>query len=140
MLLEELRSPTGKVYLSIHQPDRDPWVHADWTGYPTSGNVATGALAYLDWLQKQRLRAVLNDNRHLVGRWDSSLDWLEREWVPHAVQCGLRYWAHLDNADAMSADSAAALRARIKGQFEVAMFSDQAAAEKWLRARLAHGS
>ena len=58
--------------------------------------------------------------------------------MPHAVQCGIRYWAHLDNADAMSAQSAAALRARIKGKFIVEMFSDQAEAEKWLRLRLAH--
>jgi hypothetical protein len=81
---------------------------------------------------------VLNDNRHLVGRWDNSLDWLEQVWVPHAVQCGVRYWAHLDNVEAMSAQSAAALRARIKDKFEVEMFSEQAAAEAWLRSRLAY--
>ena len=138
MLLEELRSPVGKLYLSIQQPENAQWIYADWMGYPTPNNVATGAIAYLDWMQKQRLHAVLNDNRHLVGRWDNSLDWLEQVWVPHAVQCGVRYWAHLDNAEAMSAQSAAALRARINGKFEVEMFSEQAAAEAWLRSRLAH--
>ena len=138
MLLEELRSPTGKPYLSIHRPDRDPWIYADWTGYPTAANVSAGALAYLDRMKQERLTSVLNDNRHLVGRWDNSLDWLQRVWLPHAATCGLRHWAHLDNAGAMSVASATGLRQLIGNQFDVEIFSDQAAAENWLRARAAH--
>lgn len=138
MLLEELRSPTGKTYLSIHRPDRDPWVYADWTGYPTAANVSTGALAYLDHMKQQKLTSVLNDNRHLVGRWDNSLDWLQRVWLPHAAVCGLRHWAHLDNVGAMSIASADGLRQLIGTQFDVEIFSDQAAAENWLRTRAAH--
>jgi hypothetical protein len=137
MLLEELRSPIGKPYLLVHQPGHEPWIYADWTGYPTANNVATGALAYLNWMQKQQLHGVLNDNRHLVGRWDNSLDWLRQTWLPHAARCGLRYWAHLDNAGAMSAGSATALRELVGGQFEVEIFQDQGAAEQWLRAGLA---
>jgi hypothetical protein len=53
MLLEELRSPIGKPYLFIHHPDREPWIYADWVGYPTANNVAAGALAYLNWMQKE---------------------------------------------------------------------------------------
>jgi len=137
MLLEELRSPIGKPYLFVHQPDREPWVYADWMGYPTPTNVATGALAYLNWMQKQGLHGVLNDNRHLVGRWDNSLDWLQEIWLPHAAHCGLRYWAHLDNTGAMSAGSAAALREVVNGQFRFELFQDQHAAEQWLRTGLA---
>jgi hypothetical protein len=137
MLLEELRSPIGKPYLFIHHPDREPWIYADWVGYPTANNVAAGALAYLNWMQKEQLHGVLNDNRHLVGRWDNSLDWLQQTWLPHAAKCGLRYWAHLDNPGAMSAASATALRQLVGGQFKVEIFQELGAAEQWLRAGLA---
>lgn len=137
MLPEELRSPTGKIYLLISRPDQAPWVYADWVGYPTATNVATGGLAYLTQMQEQKLHGVLNDNRHLVGRWDSSLEWLRQHWLPHAVQCGLRYWAHLDTPGAMSVESANGLRKLVAGKFEIALFTDQAAAEQWLRAGLA---
>lgn len=112
-------------------------MYADWVGYPTANNVATGASAYLDQMQQQKLHGVLNDNRHLVGRWDSSLEWLEKNWIPHAVQCGLRWWAHLDKPEAMSAESAAALKKLVGGRFEFELFSDQEVAEAWLRRGLA---
>ncbi|UOQ70118.1 hypothetical protein [Hymenobacter cellulosilyticus] len=67
MLLEELYSSVGKLFLEIHYQPEGPWIYADWVGFPTSGNVLKGARAYLDQMQQKRCVAVLNDNRHLVG-------------------------------------------------------------------------
>ncbi|WP_207432611.1 STAS/SEC14 domain-containing protein [Sabulibacter ruber] len=134
--LEELLSPTGKVFLQIDLDANDQWIYANWIGYPTHDNVAKGAFAYLDWMQAKGRSAVLNDNRNLVGRWDNSLDWLEQHWIPYAVKKGLKYWAHLDTTGTFSADSADQLRARVRGRFEVQLFDDQAAAENWLRSKL----
>jgi hypothetical protein len=133
MLLEELKSPLGKTFLAIHYRSEGPWIHADWIGYPTGPSVLQGAVAYLDHMQAQRCHAVLNDNRNLVGRWDASIDFLEQHWIPKAVATGLRYWAHLDTPGTFSVASADALRARIRGQFEVQIFEDQLQAEDWLR-------
>lgn len=136
MFLEELYSSVGKLFLDIHYQAEGPWIYADWVGYPTSGNVLKGARAYLDQMQRQQCVAVLNDNRHLVGGWNASLDWLEREWIPYAVQTGLKYWAHLDNPDAFSQESAAALRERVNGRFQIELFDNLPAAQAWLRACL----
>ncbi|WP_143437151.1 MULTISPECIES: hypothetical protein [Hymenobacter] len=125
--------------MSISYRPEGPWIHADWIGYPTGNSVLQGALAYLDQMQKQGCRAVLNDNRRLVGRWDASLEFLEQQWIPHALSTGLRYWAHLDNPGAFSVESADALRTRINGRFEVGIFEDQLQAEDWLRAGLRKG-
>ncbi|WP_205501934.1 hypothetical protein [Rufibacter psychrotolerans] len=133
--LEELVTPTGKVFLQISLEPHDQWIHANWIGYPTHDNVAKGAITYLDWMKAKGCSAVLNDNRHLVGRWNQSLDWLEQHWVPYAVKAGLRYWAHLDTPGTFSAESADLLRARVRGKFEVQLFEDQAAAETWLKSK-----
>lgn len=137
MLLEELRSPTGKVYLQISRPDQAGWLHIDWLGYPTAANVQTGGLAYLDYLPKLGLHGVLNDNRQLVGRWDSSLDWLRDEWLPYGQQRGLRYFAYLSNPGVMAANSAAGMRQLLGEQLEIGLFTDVAEAEKWLRSMAA---
>lgn len=137
MLLQHLTSALGKTYLSTHHTPPQTWIYADWQGYPTVLNVLTGARAYLDDMQRLGLRAVLNDNRHLVGRWDASLEFLEQQWIPYAVQTGLRYWAHLDTPGSFSAESAAALRGLIKGRFEVELFEDELRAQAWLRQKTA---
>ncbi|MBC3538387.1 STAS/SEC14 domain-containing protein [Rufibacter sediminis] len=129
-------TPTGKVFLQIDLQPQGPWIHSNWIGYPTHENVAKGAFKYLDWMREKGCTAVLNDNRQLVGRWDQSLDWLEQNWIPYAVKTGLKYWAHLDNLSALSANSADQLQERVKGKFEVKLFDDQTAAESWLRDRL----
>ncbi|MFB9865027.1 STAS/SEC14 domain-containing protein [Rufibacter immobilis] len=128
-----MSSTTGKVFLQIELEPGQQWIYANWIGYPTPDNVAKGAFAYLDWMQAKGCTAVLNDNRQLVGRWDQSLDWLEKQWIPYALKTGLKHWAHLDNLATFSASSADQLRERVKGRFEIQLFDDQAAAEEWLR-------
>ncbi|GGK58737.1 hypothetical protein ACD591_16230 [Rufibacter glacialis] len=133
--LEEMRTPTGKIFLQIDLAPQERWIYNNWIGYPTHENVAKGAMKYLDWMQAKGLSAVLNDNRQLVGRWDGSIDWLEKNWIPYAVKTGLKFWAHLDNPGTLSVNSADLLIARTRGKFEVKIFDDQAAAEHWLLER-----
>jgi hypothetical protein len=134
MLLEELRSPTGKVYLQISRPDRADWLHIDWLGYPTAANVQTGGLTYLDHLHQHGVHGVLNDNRHLVGR---SLDWLREVWLPYSQQRGLRYFAYLSNPGVMAAASAAGMREQLGQQLEIDLFTDVTKAVKWLHSMAA---
>jgi len=133
MILEELRSSTGKIFLRISYDAHTDWIHADWIGYPTPDNVARGALAYLDHMQAKGCHAVLNDNRNLVGAWDQSVAWLAKEWIPYALRSGLKCWAHIDNTDAFSTKSASALGALIKDRFEYGIFDDVEEARAWLK-------
>lgn len=134
MLLEEFRSPTGKVYLQLSRPTGADWLCVDWLGYPTAANVQAGGLAYLDYLPKLGLHGVLNDNRHLVGRWDSSLEWLRDAWLPQALPRGLRYFAYLSSPGVMAANSAAAMQAQLGSKLDISIFTAYEAAEKWLHA------
>lgn len=42
---------------------------------------------------------LLNDNSQLRGPWFESIDWLLHVWVPQAERLGLRYVAHIVQAD-----------------------------------------
>lgn len=133
MKLRELKSPTGKTYLKIDFDPQNLWILADWQGYPTPNNVATGAIAYLDSMREHGCHSVLNDNRNLVGPWDQSLDWLEKHWIPYAIGSGLKYFAHIGELHAFSTNSATGLKALIKDAFQMELFNDIEKAKAWLR-------
>jgi hypothetical protein len=42
---------------------------------------------------------LLNDNSQLTGPWFESTDWLAHVWLPQAEHLGLRYVAHVVQAD-----------------------------------------
>ncbi|MCC9138182.1 STAS/SEC14 domain-containing protein [Pontibacter silvestris] len=134
MKLKELKSATGKTFLRIGFDTQNQWVHADWHGYPTPDNVATGAIAYLNSMKEHDCHSVLNDNRNLVGPWDQSLDWLEKEWIPYAVRSGLKHFAHVGDNHSFSTNSASNFKTRIKGAFEMEIFDDVEKAKAWLKA------
>ena len=80
---------------------------------------------------------LLNDNLALRGPWFDSVDWLERAWLPHARRLGLRYIAHVVQADTHT-DIVRALVSGIRaGQAGAADFQRTLAeAEDWLRSCL----
>lgn len=135
MKVQELKSATGKTFLTIHFDEQNHWVYNDWCGYVSPENVEQGSLAVLETLEKYQAISGLNDNRHLVGRWDQSVDWIEQEWMPRAVAAGLRYFAHVVDKDAFAAASSADMLNRSKGKFHMRIFQDIQSAKEWLIAR-----
>lgn len=131
--LQELKSATGKTYLTIYFDQQNKWVYNDWTGYVTPGNVLQGSLAVLAAIEKHGVTCGLNDNRNLVGRWDQSVDWIEREWVPRAVAAGLRYYAHVVDGSSFAAASSADMLNRVRDRFHMRIFQDFDAAQDWLK-------
>lgn len=135
MKVRELTSSTGKTYLTIHFDEQRHWVYNDWIGYVSPDNVKQGSLAVLEAIKQYKASCGLNDNRHLVGRWDDSVEWIEQEWVPMASDAGLRFYAHVANADAFAAASSADMLSRVRGRFEMRIFQDIDEARNWLIAR-----
>lgn len=132
MKIQELTSSTGKVYLTIHYDEQNKWLYNDWTGYVTPENVKQGGLAVLDAIKQHRTALGLNDNRNLVGRWDDALAWIEQEWIPAAAEAGLRYYAHVVDADSFAAASSADMLNRVQGRFQMRIFQNMTDAREWL--------
>jgi hypothetical protein len=58
-----------------------------------------GAEAYLFHAVQTPSAMLLNDNSQLTGPWFESTDWLAHVWLPQAEHLGLRYVAHVVQAD-----------------------------------------
>ncbi|WP_299758632.1 STAS/SEC14 domain-containing protein [uncultured Pontibacter sp.] len=130
----ELTSSTGKVFLTVEYDEVNNWVYNCWNGYVSPENIRQGCLAVLEAFQYQESVCILNDNRQLVGRWDDSVEWIEKEWMPRALRAGLLYFAHVANQESFAAASAAQLSSRTHGLFEMCIFGDLQQAQKWLKA------
>jgi hypothetical protein len=131
--LEELWSPTNKLYLTIYHDAQSNYIFNNWTGYVTSDNVKNGAFAVLESLKKFKASSILNNNKELLGRWDHTVEWIETEWTPHAIEAGLCNFAHVVDNDTFAAASAADMLKRVNGRYTMMVFSTVEEAKEWLQ-------
>ena len=77
---------------------------------------------------------LLNDNTSLRGPWFDSIEWLDRVWLPQSTQLGLRYIAHIVQADTHHDILTLTRPVPIPDVLELQLFDDLASAQEWLRA------
>ena len=133
MPIHVLKDTDGsRCVLTWEEPQQ--WRRATWRGFVDLGEAMRGAESYLDHAGAFRSAYLLNDNLALEGPWFDTLGWLEEVWLPHARRLGLRYVAHVVQADTgtdvltKSADKLAG------GGLELQLFTGVAGAEAWRRA------
>lgn len=92
-----------------------------------------GAATYLAQAGPFHCPYLLNNNVALHGPWFDSLEWLEQVWLPQAQALGLRYVAHVVQADTRTDVLTQAFPGSVVGTFELQLFHQVATAEEWLR-------
>lgn len=107
------------------------WLQAIWQGYIDPLEAQQGAEAYLQHAIRRPSPYLLNDNSQLRGPWFDSLDWLKLIWVPQAARLGLRYVAHVLQADQYY--DILSLRQPFELPFELQIFTDLTEARCWLQ-------
>ncbi|MGI4869665.1 MAG: hypothetical protein ACRYFX_00650 [Janthinobacterium lividum] len=132
MLLSSLYFGSGgKCVLSYEEPE--PWLCATWSGLIGNHEAMKGARNYLQEVAAHPCAFLLNNNLDLHGPWFNSVEWLEHAWLPQAQQLGLRYIAHVVQAD-QGADILTLTHSdHLSGVLELQLFHDLAAARHWLR-------
>lgn len=131
MLLHSLDFQTGgRCELSFQKPQG--WLRATWTGYVGTEEALRGGKNYLQQAGPLHCLYLLNDNAALYGPWFDSLEWLRSVWLPQAPRMGLRYVAHVVQADTHTDIlSREGLPDRLD-DLELQLFDDVSAAEDWL--------
>lgn len=132
MLINYLPDYDGsRCTLTWEEPDG--WLRATWRGFVDPNEAQRGAENYLAQAVPFQCPYLLNDNVALRGPWFDSLDWLERVWLPQALVLGLRYVAHVVQADAHDDVLTLNFPQPLVGQVELQIFVQVAEAEDWLR-------
>jgi hypothetical protein len=131
-MIQELTTPTGRVYLTIETDVENRWILVDWIGYLTADSIKAGARAYTAALAASGFSCVLNDTRSVRGPWDHSMDWVVNEWAPNAAAAGLRHFAMITTPETLAQESASAFYAQLRA-FEAQVFDNREKAQQWLR-------
>jgi hypothetical protein len=113
--------------------ENEQWLQAVWSGYIDPTEALHGAEAYLQHAGQHPCAFLLNDNSQLRGPWFESTDWLVDVWVPQAQQLGLRYVAHIVQADQHYDVLTLRLSTTTTTPFELQIFQDGVDARQWLR-------
>ena len=130
--MQELKSPTNRVYLTIDTDHVNRWVAVNWQGYLTKESIQAGARAYTQTLAASGYSCVLNDTRQVRGPWDHSLEWVINVWAPEAAAAGLRHFAMITTPDSFAEESASAFYAQLTA-FQAKVFANLDDAQAWLR-------
>ena len=123
----------GKPYLTIEWDAANHWLYNRWMGLLSTENVIQGATEGLAIMQELGCTAILNDNREVTGSWNQANEYLAREWIPRAVALGLRRFAHVLAPGLFAQMSAEQLHVRVGELFEMQLFNDVDAAQRWLQ-------
>ncbi|OUJ71044.1 hypothetical protein [Hymenobacter crusticola] len=132
MLLSATQFSTGGT-CAIHYEESAQWLHATWSGWIGHEEALQGAAGYLDQVEAHPSAFLLNNNLALRGPWFNSVDWLRHAWLPQAQRLGLRYIAHVVQADKGSDILSLTQAERMNGLLELQLFHDLAEAQDWLR-------
>lgn len=132
MLLNALTFQTGgQCVLSLEQADG--WLRATWSGYISPDDALSGASNYLSHVGPFHNLYLLNDNTSLRGPWFDSLMWLDHVWLPQAMRLGLRYIAHVVQADTHTDILMLNHPILVTDGLELQLFDDVPSAQEWLR-------
>jgi hypothetical protein len=132
MLINSLPDTDGsRCTLTLEEPDQ--WLRATWRGFIDPEEAYRGASNYLEQLSTIHCPYLLNDNTALHGPWFDSVEWLMRIWAPQAARMGLRYVAHVVQADTKHDTITATPRNPAACLFDLQLFDNVPEAEEWLR-------
>ena len=131
MLLNTFFVPKGQSSCVISYEEDERWLQAVWNGYVDQSAAKRGAELFLRHAACRPSAFMLSDNSRLRGPWFQDLEWLATIWMPQAATLGLRYVAHVEQADSLFSRTELTLNLGVP--FELQLFHDLEDARNWLR-------
>lgn len=131
MLPPSTAGTLGNRLCSLTYNADERWLQAVWSGFIGPHDAQRGADSYLQAILHQPSAYLLNDNSLAQGPWFDSLDWLREVWMPNATRLGLRYVAHVQQANRHH--DVLLLSGVCRLPFDLQIFRDVDDAREWLR-------
>ena len=128
-----LTNAFDKVFLTIEFDAANQWVYNNWVGVLPTDRVIQGCQATIDFLRENHCAHMLNDNRNIIGSWNSANDWIAANWMPQVLALGLNRFAHIVSPGIFGQASAEEMVTRVGNQLEIRLFKDLELAKAWLQ-------
>ncbi len=131
--LHSLTDTGGKPLVEIQHSPELGLLYVQWFGNLTSREVIKVANHYLDIQATYHYPLLLNDKCLATGDWSEAMEWLEYEWVPEAIQVGLRSMAYVFSPDMHNQLASFDFLERVQQHLPIQLFYSTPAALLWLQ-------
>jgi hypothetical protein len=133
---KELKDEFGNIFVQVENWKDKNITYVNWIGDNLIiEDIKKGAMLGLKEITESKTPFIINDNRQVTGVWDEVNDWLANEWMPKAIEAGLRKFAHIITDDLfgqLSAEFMEENSKKVEGNFQMRLFNNQEEAEEWL--------
>lgn len=128
----QLKNALGEVFVILMHHEQ--FIEAKWLSYITADDVIATGKAYLAYIKKHPSPRLLNDKSDVSGDWTEANSWLEFDWLPQAMDAGLRCITHVYSDDMLSLIAEHDLYRMASPLLHMENFSDREQAINWLLA------
>lgn len=119
--------------VAVYWDDINNWVYVDWRNIPSDRSVQRGCEEMLTLLSQKKCPYVLNDNRNVIGPWNTSAHWVAEDWFPRMISSGMKKFAWIQSSNVLSKFSARQSTAQHQETDAIHLFEDEESAVTWLR-------
>lgn len=118
--------------VTVYWDDTNNWVYVDWRNIPSDRSVKKGCEEMLVLLSHKQCARVLNDNRNVIGPWNTAAQWVAEDWFPRMLSAGLKKFAWIQSPNALSKFAARQSTAKNQATNAIHLFDDEESAINWL--------
>ncbi|WP_276497825.1 hypothetical protein [Pontibacter litorisediminis] len=130
---KELRDANDEVFFRVEADKGNGWIRGCWYGTASVEQAKSVGLLYVECLQRTPYSKILNDTRYYTGPFLDINEWLERVFIPPAVQAGLSCFVDLVPQGQPNRLAAEDFRRRVQGSFKAHIYDNEEEAMEWLR-------
>ncbi|GAC1603854.1 MAG: hypothetical protein NVS3B25_32770 [Hymenobacter sp.] len=115
----------------LYYPDYE-LLYVRWHGHLTGSEVIRGVQQGAQWRNQLRYSLILNDKSDAGGDWSDALPWLEFEWLPLALNAGVKAMAYVFSPDRENRFASQQFITAVRPHLDIEVFEDVEMALGWL--------
>ncbi|HEX8328146.1 MAG TPA: hypothetical protein VF629_11445 [Hymenobacter sp.] len=110
----------------------DELLYVHWHGQLTGDAIIRGVGHGTAWRDQLHYSLILNDKSDTGGDWSDALPWLQYEWLPLAVDAGVRAMAYVFSPDTENRFASHDFVTAVRPRMAIELFDDLDTALAWL--------
>ena len=108
-------------------------MYVRWHGHLTGAEIIRGVQEAGAWTMPLNFSLILNDKSDTGGDWSEALPWLQYEWLPLALQAGVKAMAYVFSPDRENRFASQHFVAALRPHMAIELFEDVDVALAWLQ-------
>ncbi|TWR29769.1 PAS domain-containing sensor histidine kinase [Mucilaginibacter pallidiroseus] len=108
------------------------YIVTDWNGFHSGHSVKTGCFKILNAVITHGCTKILNDNTHLLGTWDTAVEWVAKTYFPMLQEAGVTHVAWVYSKSTFSRLATDMTIESVAANVVTKPFEDAEEAKQWL--------